>query len=264
MSLERGNTIMIDRLPMQIDPLNRRGWINVYFPEDYFSTDRRYPVLYMFDGQNLFFDQQAPFGHSWKLKEFMDLQENPCIVIGLECDSIDQNRLHEYTPYALTDTFYGPTRGLGSVLMEWIVHVLKPYVDENFRTWPQREATAIAGSSMGGLMAFFAVVRHNHVFSKAACLSPSLFICAEEISKEFEQMEMNPDTRIYWSFGTKELSPVRRVKTEILLNEYKWLLESRGGLGRVRFIANAKHNEKNWSAQNPDYYSFLWNDPNDL
>lgn len=255
---------MIDRLPVRIDPLNRMGWIDVYVPDDYFMTDRRYPVLYMFDGQNLFFDQQATFGDSWKLKDFMDSQGNPCIVIGLECDPRDHNRLHEYMPYALPNTFFGPTIGAGAVLMEWIVRVLKPYIDTNFRTWPQREATAIAGSSMGGLMAFFAVIRHNNIFSKAACLSPSLLLCAEEISREFEQKDINPDTRIYWSFGTKELSPVRRVEVENLLDEYKWALEKKGGIGRIRFISKAGHNEKNWASQNRDYYAFFWNDPKDL
>lgn len=155
---------MIDRYPVRIDPLERMGWIDLYLPDDYYASDRRYPVLYMFDGQNLFFDQQAAFGYSWRLKRFLDTCDNPCIVVGLECDPKDQNRLHEYTPYPLPHTFFGRTIGAGAVLMEWIVQFLKPRIDAGLRTWPQREATAIAGSSMGGLMAFFAAVRHNNIF----------------------------------------------------------------------------------------------------
>lgn len=90
--------------------------------------------------------------------------------------------------------------------MEWIIRELKPHIDYHYRTWPQREATRITGSSMGGLMAMYGVVHHNDVFSKAACLSPSVMICIERLSDELFYNDINPDTRIYWSFGSKELS----------------------------------------------------------
>ena len=260
----KGRDFMIDRFPVRMDPLNRLGWVDVYLPDDYFYSNWRYPVLYMFDGQNLFFDQQATFGRSWGLKEFLDSCMDPCIVVGLECDPKDQNRLHEYTPYPLAETFFGATVGAGAVLMEWIVRVLKPMIDHKLQTWPQREATAIAGSSMGGLMAFFAVTRHNSVFSKAACLSPSLFLCEEEISQELEHGGLDPDTRIYWSFGSKELSAPMRVEAEMLLVEYKWALERQGGLGKVSIVEGGSHNEECWGKQNPEYYRFFWNDPKDL
>lgn len=256
---------MVDRYPVPIEPLNRSGWIDIYLPDDYYSgSDQRYPVLYMFDGQNLFFDQQASFGTSWHLKEFLDRAPHSCIVVGLECDPRGDNRLHEYTPYPLSDTFFGNTIGAGAVLAQWIVQWLKPRIDQGLRTWPQREATAIAGSSMGGLMAFFAVVRHNEVFSKAACLSPSIMVCEEEISREFECKNLNPDTRIYWSFGAKELSPIRRLEAEMLLEEYKWSLEFRGGYGKVAIVENGYHNEECWGRQNPNYFHFFWDDPHDL
>ena len=185
---------MIERLPARIDPLNKTTWIDIYLPDDYFGSDRRYPVLYMFDGQNLFFDQQASFG----------------------------------------------------------------------RTWPQREATAIIGSSMGGLMAFYAGIHHNDVFSKAACLSPSLFLCQEEISQDFEDCALNPDTRIYWSFGSKELPARQRVEAEMALDEYAWSLKRRGGYGRVKIWENAAHNEESWGNQMHEVLHFLFNDPRDL
>lgn len=260
---ERKNS-MIDRYPVRIDPLERMGWIDLYLPDDYYASDRRYPVLYMFDGQNLFFDQQAAFGYSWRLKRFLDTCDNPCIVVGLECDPKDQNRLHEYTPYPLPHTFFGRTIGAGAVLMEWIVQFLKPRIDAGLRTWPQREATAIAGSSMGGLMAFFAAVRHNNIFSKAACLSPSIFICQEQIGRELKGKKLNPDTRIYWSFGSRELQAMQRVEAEMRLNEYKDALERKGGIGKVAIVQGGKHDEETWSRQNPDYYQFFWNDPEDL
>ncbi len=255
---------MIERLPARIDPLNKTTWIDIYLPDDYFGSDRRYPVLYMFDGQNLFFDQQASFGRSWRLKDFLDHNPDKYIVVGIESDPLGQNRLHDYTPYRLTDTFFGPTKGEGAKLLEWLVQVMKPIIDRKFRTWPQREATAIIGSSMGGLMAFYAVIHHNDVFSKAACLSPSLFLCQEEISQDFEDCALNPDTRIYWSFGSKELPARQRVEAEMALDEYAWSLKRRGGYGRVKIWENAAHNEESWGNQMHEVLHFLFNDPRDL
>ncbi len=255
---------MIERIPMRIDPLNRMTWINIYVLEGYYGSDQRYPVIYMFDGQNLFFDQQASFGRSWRLKEYLDQSPDAYIVVGIESDTRDDNRLHDYTPYPLDETFFGPTRGEGAKLLEWVVQVLKPKIDAQFRTWPQRQATAIAGSSMGGLMAFYAVVHHNGTFSKAACLSPSLMICQEEISRDFEGMPLDPDTRIYWSYGSLELSGLQRVEAEMILDEYAWSLKDRGGIGRVSIRENGAHNEASWGEQLGEFFHFLWNDPKDL
>ncbi len=252
---------MIQKLPVRIDPLNRLGWVDVYLPDDYYQSDERYPVVYMFDGENLFYDEQATYGTSWGLKEYLDQSNRKVIVVGLECDTRNDNRLHEYTPYSVKTTFYGETSGKGAALMEWIVHVLKEEVDATYRTWRQREATAIAGSSMGGLMAFYAVIHHNDVFSKAACLSPSLMVCDEEISREFEQTRLHPDTRIYWSFGSKELSPKVRMEAQMQLDEFKQSLEERGGIGRVEILKGGRHNESSWRAQNEDVFHFLWDEP---
>lgn len=255
---------MINKVPVRIEPLNRLAFLDIYLPDDYYCTDERYPVLYMFDGQNLFYDDQAAFGTSWGLRDYLDATRRKIIVVGIECDHQGENRLHEYTPYALKSTNFGETSGKGAILMEWIVQVLKPKIDSTFRTWPQREATAIAGSSMGGLMAFYAVIHHNEIFSKAACLSPSIMLCEEEISREFEHKDLFEDTRIYWSFGSKELSPKNRMEAQMLLDEYRDSLRVRGGLGRIVIVEDGEHNEECWRAQNEEVFRFLWDDPKDF
>lgn len=252
---------MISKVPIRIEPLNRLTFVDIYLPNDYHESSERYPVLYMFDGQNLFYDDQAAFGSSWKLRDYLDASNRKVIVVGIECDRADDNRLHEYMPYSCPNTFFGATTGKGAFLMEWIVQVLKPTVDRSYRTWPQREATAIAGSSMGGLMAFYAVIHHNDVFSKAACLSPSLMVCEDEISHEFDSRHLNPDTRIYWSFGSKELSPQNRMRAQLLLSEYNTSLRQRGGYGYVEIVEGGEHNEASWAAQNETVFSFLWDEP---
>ena len=150
--------------------------VYLYLPESYREEpDRRYPVMYMFDGHNVFFDEDATFGKSWGMNDFMESSEKQLIIVGVECNHRGNQRLSEYAPVSFSDPKLGKIRGRGSATMNWMVGELKPYIDERYRTLPDRENTIIAGSSMGGLMALYAVTAYNHVFSRAACLSPSLW-----------------------------------------------------------------------------------------
>ena len=149
----------------------------LYLPESYDKEpDRRYPVLYMFDGHNVFFDEDATYGKSWGLAEYLDYTDTQIIVAAVECNhSPDHGRLKEYSPFSFSDPSYGRIKGLGKKTMEWMVHTFKADIDKRFRTMPERESTYIAGSSMGGLMSLYAVMEYNQYFSRAAALSPSIW-----------------------------------------------------------------------------------------
>ena len=111
--------------------------IHLYLPDDYYESLERYPVIYMFDGHNLYFDSEATFGKSLGMKDFLDHWGKKFIIVGIACAADDiQSRI------------YGDLRGRGDATVDWIVHELKPWIDENYRTWPFREATAIAGYSI--------------------------------------------------------------------------------------------------------------------
>lgn len=98
------------------------------------------------------------------------------IVVGIECSDRDLQRVQEYCPYSIESRIYGHIDGKGEETMNWIVNELKPFIDRTYRTWPFREATAIAGYSMGGMMSLYAVLHYNQYFSKAASISPSFLI----------------------------------------------------------------------------------------
>lgn len=249
---------MIQKFDMWITPLNRVTTIHLHLPDNYYDSNEPYPVMYMFDGHNLFRDEEATFGKSWGLENFLNWYQKPFIIVGIECDHRGSQRLQEYTPYVLNNTFFGSSNGDGALLMEWILRELKPHIDRHYRTWPHREATGIAGSSMGGLMAMYGVVHHNDVFSKAACLSPSVMICIERLSDELFYNDIDPDTRIYWSFGSKELSARNRILSERALQDFQGMLEYRGGRGMVNIVEGGKHNEESWNRESPYYFDFLW------
>ena len=111
--------IMIEKFNVLFSPANQDRCLHIYLPDDYHNSDERYPVMYMFDGHNLFYDSDATYGKSWGLKEFLDSWEKKIIVVGLECSHEGNARLTEYCPY-YWDSFAGPVYGTGEQTMDWI------------------------------------------------------------------------------------------------------------------------------------------------
>lgn len=248
---------MIQKHELYCEGLNRTIPIHLRLPEGYDATDERYPVVYMFDGQNLFLDQEATYGKSWGLDAFLAQYDKPFILVGLECDHEGNNRLDEYSPFDIPRTPMGALHGKGEILFDWMIKELKPVIDTNYRTWPQREATALAGSSMGGLMAYYGVLRHNDVFSKAAALSPSLFLCQGKLHQEISRNPVDLDTRVYLSMGSQELRGNRR-RIWQLLREFSKPLERQGARTMTNFVKGGKHEEASWEQENQVWFDFLW------
>ena len=107
--------------------------------------------MYMFDGHNVFFDEDATYGQSWGMADYMDKTDTPLIIAAVECNPVGNNRLEEYCPFTCEDPNLGRIRGRGRATMEWFIRDFKPMIDANLRTLPDRVNTLIAGSSMGGL-----------------------------------------------------------------------------------------------------------------
>lgn len=253
---------MLQQFEKWIAPMGRRAIVRLHLPDDYEQNiQERYPVIYMFDGQNLFEDEQATFGKSWGLEKFAASYGKPVIIVGIDCDRRGSERLQEYMPYPIENTFFGRAEGRGARFAQWIVEELKPYVDRFWRTWPQRGATAVAGSSMGGLMSMYIIMHYNEIFSKAACLSPSFMACPEKIMEDLYEYKMDPDTRIYLSFGAQELSPQNRIAAQRQLQDLQSILHEKGCRSVVRVIADGRHNEECWEKQNQDVFDYFWYNP---
>ncbi len=242
---------MIQTFQTWITPFEETRTVYVHLPNDYESTDERYPVMYMYDGHNLFEDRTATYGKSWGLEEFLNSYDKPLIMVGIECSRTD--RLNEYCPYEIS--FWGKElKGKGKIFMDWFVREFKPFIDAEYRTIPFRECTAIGGSSMGGLMAYDTVFRYNELFSKAACLSPSIMACQEELFREFADRPIFEDTKLYFSFGTKEL----RGDGHTLLLPFTEDIKRRNAFFYEDIIEGGGHNEATWETRNPIYMNFLW------
>ncbi|NCU04672.1 MAG: alpha/beta hydrolase, partial [Chitinophagaceae bacterium] len=176
----RSKNVFVLDTAFSIPQLKRKRRIWVYLPEDYAFNKKRYPVIYMHDGQNLFDVITSSFGE-WGADEAMDTvrKRNQCIIVGI--DHGDSKRMNEYNPY---DSKFG--EGEGDAYVDFLVQTLKPHIDQRFRTRPEVTATSVAGSSMGGLISFYAVMKYPSVFGQAGVFSPA-FWTAPDLLKKVEQ-----------------------------------------------------------------------------
>ncbi len=222
----------------------------VYLPRSYQTNRRkRYPVMYMFDGHNLFFDSDATYGKSWGLKRYLETTRTELIVVGIECNhDPDNGRLKEYSPFTF-EKDGELVQGLGRTTMEWIINELKPFIDSSFRTMPGREYTFIGGSSMGGLMSLYAVLRYNRVFSRAAALSPSVWVAPEKVNRLIKNARLKGDTVIYMDYGSQEFENHENME-QLFQNTVNRLME-RHIYVTSRVIPHGTHTEANWEKQLP-------------
>ena len=228
----------------------------IYLPDSWEKAEeKRYPVLYIFDGHNIFLDEDAAFGKSWGMKKFMDDTEKELIIVAVECNHQGNRRLAEYAPFPYRNKAHGSIRGEASVLLNWMVNTLKPYIDKNYPTLPDREHTIIAGSSMGGLIALYAVCAYNNVFQRGACLSPSLWVCPRKVRTMVLNAQMAPDTVIYMDYGQMEMDN-HRENPRILKQAVCLLMKKKVNLA-FRIIKNGNHSEASWEKQIPVFMECL-------
>lgn len=245
-------------------PAQSMRTLHVYLPNGYETSNERYPVMYFFDGHNLFFDERATFGTCWGLKDFLDWWEKPLIVVGMECSHEGDSRLDEYCPYPCR-MFGRDITAMGEQTFQWIIGEVKPWADATLRTWGHREATGIAGSSMGGLMSLYGAIVHNDVFSKAACLSTGVRVWKRDLQRDLRDATIDPDTRIYLAWGEHEAGHMRKgadpaTGSPEARAEYDFArkLEAAGASTYVYFQPDGRHCEASWREQNGRYLDFLW------
>lgn len=233
----------------------RRAYI--YLPRSYKrEPDRYYPVLYMFDGHNVFFDSHATYGKSWGMKEYMEYTRTQLIIVAVECNHSPNNgRLKEYSPYTFQDSHFGLVEGKGDLTMKWMVNYLKPFIDRKYRTLPEREHTFIAGSSMGGLMSLYALLKYNHVFSRAAALSPSIWVATDKLEKLVRTSYLDPNTVLYMDYGSDEFDNHTN-----MVHQYARMTSAilkRGIFLENRIVPHGTHCEACWERQIPFFMDAL-------
>ena len=216
----------------------------VWLPPDYEENiNTRYPVLYMHDGQNIFDPKTSSFGIDWQMDEAATklIYENkiaPLIIVGI------YNTVDRSSEYKNTDT--------GFVYMDFIINKLKPLIDKNYRTKPDRENTVTGGSSLAGLISFMLPWEHPEIFSKAICVSSALKINNIDYISQVEKYKGDKkNIKIYFDIGGIGIEEKLKPGIDEMI---KTLLSKGFELNNdLYFIKDqeAEHNESAWAKRLP-------------
>ena len=230
----------------------------VYLPPRYEAEpDRRYPVLYLQDGQNLF-DPDTSFipGKYWRVGETADElivggAIEPLVIVGIY--NTGRYRINEYTHVEDKRLGGGRADAYGQMLVE----ELKPLVDHHYRTLPGIENCGLGGSSLGGLVSMYLALRYTWVFGKVAAMSPSVWWRNRAILKTVSQIKRKPDLRIWLDIGTDEsqraLPDARALKTALVKRGWK--------LGEdlcYTEVEGGRHDEVAWAQRVAPMLTFLF------
>ncbi len=251
--------------------------IDIWLPID-FSSEKKYAVIYMHDGQMLFDSTNTWNKQEWKVDEVMttllnDKKVNNTIIVGIWNDG--EYRHADYYPEKTLD-FLPDTlkqkiinndlkgRPNSDEYLKFIVKELKPYIDSHFPTLPDKNNTFIAGSSMGGLISMYAICEYPQIFGGAACISthwPGSFFNQPLIPESFLSYLRvhlpNPEGhKLYFDYGTETLDryyePWQKKADEIInakgYNKTNWLTKAFPG---------ADHSEKSWAKRLDIPFIFL-------
>lgn len=238
-------------LSQQLDMpgLNRQRQLRVYLPPGYNSyseSSKRYPVLYMHDGQNLF-DVLSAYAGEWRVDESLNALAKAgrleLIVVGI--DNGQDKRMTELNPWINPNPSFGAPEG--EAYLDFIVKVVKPLIDQQYRTLPARAHTGIMGSSMGGLISHYAITQYPAVFGVAGVFSPSYWAGGAAAVAHFATKPSAADARLYLLMGGQEgagmVSDIETVNAALI----------RGGHPpanlSLTITPGAGHNEAFWASE---------------
>ncbi len=237
-----------------IPQLNRTRRVWLYLPPDYATSTKRYPVIYMQDGQNLF-DVLTSFSGEWKVDESMndlfDTGDYGAIVVGI--DNGGGERIDEYSPWVNTN--YGG--GDGEAYADFLATTLKPYIDSTYRTLPGREYTAIAGSSLGANISMYTAIEYQDVFSKVGIFSPAFWF-SDSSYIHLQAKGIIQDLSVYFVAGQNESATIIADMMEM----YDALIDAGQDESEMYFLSepDGAHSEWFWAREYPDAYEWLFDE----
>jgi predicted alpha/beta superfamily hydrolase len=190
----------------------------------------------MHDAQNLF-DSKTSYAGEWNIDEKLDSINAELIVIGIEHGN--DKRMDELTPFK-NDKYGG---GNADAYLEFIVKTLKPQIDQKYRTKTKKKNTLIMGSSLGGLVSYYAILKYPQVFGKAGIFSPSFWFSDKIFDLTENTKKIN--SKIYFLCGDNESEDM---VTD--LNKMEYLLNTKRcycfNLNEKKIVKGGQHNEKLW------------------
>jgi predicted alpha/beta superfamily hydrolase len=222
--------------------LSRSHRVWVYLPRGYASSRRRYPVMYLMDGEALFDRAQTDDGEEWEVDETLDRTTSAdagMIVVGIEGGS---KRVSEYLPYATTS---GRPTSEGRAFVHDLVTTLMPAISQRYRVQPGRKTTAIGGSSMGAFIALFAALEHPDRFGGVAAFSPPQWtgLPMDSLERAVAQRGAALRARVMLYAGGQEMGDAYVARTRAFATALgRW----QGVVSRFELAPTGEHRARDW------------------
>ena len=245
--------------------------VRVLLPKNYETdTDRRYPVVYFHDGQNVFYSKEAYVGHSWKV--IPAIKRNPdisrMIVVAIDNDGLQ--RMNEYSAWKFMESNIPGMQfgGKGVEYGEFVMDVVKPFIDQEYRTLADREHTAMIGSSLGGNITQFLGLEYQDQIGCLGVFSSANWLHQEAFDRYIERKNLYPDQRIFIYVGTEEADDtdktlmagnIKQAYIDSSLRYYHDVIQQGVALENItiRIQSGAIHHEKAWAEHLPECLRFL-------
>ncbi|HFI0734415.1 TPA: alpha/beta hydrolase [Streptococcus suis] len=248
---------------------NRR--VRVLLPKGYAEdTERTYPVVYFHDGQNVLYSKEAFSGHSWKV--IPTIKRNPdiskMIVVAIDNDGME--RMHEYAAWKYSETSIPGVQfgGKGTLYAEFVMDVVKSFIDKEYRTKSDKAHTAMIGSSLGGNITQFMGLAYQDQIGCLGVFSSANWLHQDAFDRFIERQKLDPNQRVYIYVGTEEADDtdktlmagnIKQAYINSSLTYYRQLIS--GGVHlhnlELEVISGAVHNEEAWALYLPDCLRFL-------
>ncbi|MBD0284278.1 MAG: alpha/beta hydrolase [Flavisolibacter sp.] len=226
---------------------HRRIWI--YLPEGYATSQKKYPVLYLQDGQNVF-DEATSYAGEWGVDETLDtLEKTIGQMIVVAIDNGGEKRINEYSPFDMKQ--YG--KGEGDKYVNFLVKTLRPYLVKRYRILKWGRHHYIAGSSMGGLISFYALLKYPKKFGGAGVFSPAFWI-TPQLKEWIPSKAKKIKGKIYFYAGMREGT---RTVSE-MLQVFELMTKYSEAKMTAVIRSEGQHNEAAWRHEFPLFYQWLW------
>ena len=253
---------MVDKFQIDTEPFNNDRFISVYTPVSYSENTKRYPVLYMHDGQNVFRDEDAIGGTSLGLEEYLDVRKMEVIVVAIDQNSAE--RKNEYCPWVNGDysqKFLAegsePFGGAGKRYIQFVAEEIKPLIDKKYRTLENQ--TAMAGISMGGLISVYAACLYPQIFRDIRIFSSAFYANQEELENLIETADLSGITSFYMDCGTDEAGQGTIISQAFLQSNQAVYDGLKRKIPNAEFsvLEGNEHHYRYFKKRVPELFSFL-------
>ncbi|MGV3089256.1 alpha/beta hydrolase [Streptococcus suis] len=256
---------------LEVPFTTRKRRVRVLLPKGYEEdVDKTYPVVYFHDGQNVLYSKEAFSGHSWKV--IPTIKRNPdiekMIIVAIDNDGLE--RMHEYAAWKYSEMGIPGIQfgGKGTLYAEFVMDVVKPFIDNTYRTKSDKPHTAMIGSSLGGNITQFMGLAYQDQIGCLGVFSSANWLHQEAFDRYIERQALDKNQRVYIYVGTEEADDtdktlmagnIKQAYINSSLTYYRQLIAGGVDLDNIALevVSGAVHNEEAWAAYLPDCLRFL-------